>query len=208
MNEFAEIHPAIIERLRNMAMLSDDEIRGTLMYFEKRCVRRKDYILRAGEICRMRSYINKGCFRRYIIDDHGKEVILNFGLEEWWVGDLDSFQNHKPSIYYVQALEDSEVLCLNEQNLDRLYEAIPKFRAFDDKKIENSHFAMLKRLALMQSASPEEKYKAVLEQYPQLFQRIPLHYIASYLGIQPESLSRLRKRLCQKKENLNQSQDF
>lgn len=200
MTNFEGIHPAIIERLRSTALLSNDEILEALSYFEKRCIKRKEYILRAGEVSRERVYINKGCFRRYILDDHGKEVIINFGFEEWWVGDLESFQDHKPSIYYIQALEDSEVFSINENNLNLLFEAIPKFKVFDINKIEKSHFAMLKRLAMMQSASPEEKYLSMIEKYPQIIQRIPLHYIASYLGIEPESLSRLRKRLCNKEK--------
>jgi CRP-like cAMP-binding protein len=200
MKIFEGIHPAIVERLRNTALLTDDEILETMSYFQRRCVKRKEYILRAGEVCRERVYINKGCLRRYMLDDHCKEVIINFAFEEWWVGDLESFQNHQPSIYYVQAMEESEVFCINEENLTLLFKAIPKFYQFDNRIIEKSHFAMLKRLAMMQSASPAEKYLALIEKYPQILQRIPLHYVASYLGIEPESLSRLRKRLCHKEK--------
>jgi CRP/FNR family transcriptional regulator, anaerobic regulatory protein len=200
MDQPHDIHPAIIARLRNTAHLTDEEIRETFNYFEKRFVKRKQYLLRAGEVCRVRSYINKGCFRRYMIDDHGKEVIINFGFEEWWMGDLESFESHESSMYYVQALEDSEVFCIDQKNLKLLFEAVPKFRVFDTMKIEKSHYAMLKRLAMMQSASPEEKYKSLIEKYPQVFQRVPLHYIASYLGIEPESLSRLRRRLLLKEK--------
>jgi len=163
MKIFEDIHPAIVERLRNTALLTDDEILEALSYFQRRCVKRKEYILRGGEVCRERVYINKGCFRRYMIDDHGKEVIINFGFEEWWVGDLESFQNHRPSIYFVQAMEDSEVFCINEKNLHLLFDTIPKFAVFDNRKIEKSHYAMLKRLAMMQSSSPEEKYLSLLE---------------------------------------------
>jgi CRP-like cAMP-binding protein len=198
MDRWADIHPAIISRLRNTGHFTDEEIQETFRYFERRFVKRKQYLLRAGEVCRIRSYINKGCFRRYLIDDHGKEVIINFGFEEWWVGDLESFDNQESSIYFVQALEDSEVFCIDKKNLNLLFEAVPKFRVFDTMKIEKSHYAMLKRLAMMQSASPEEKYRSLIEKYPQVFQRVPLHYIASHLGIEPESLSRLRKRLLMK----------
>jgi len=199
MNIFEGIHPAIIERLRHTALLTDDEILEALSYFQKRFIKRKEYILRAGEICREKAYINKGCFRRYMLDEHAKEITINFAFEEWWVGDLESFQNHQPGVYYVQAMEDSEVFCINENSQQLLFEAIPKFSVFNDKKVEKSHFAMLKRLAMMQS-SPEEKYLSMIEKYPQIIQRVPLHYIASYLGIEPESLSRLRKRLCQKEK--------
>jgi len=200
MKIFQGIHPAIVESLRNTALLTDDEISETMSYFERRCIKKKKFILRAGEVSREKIYINKGCFRRYLIDDHDKEVIINFGFEEWWVGDLESFQNHRPSIYYIQAMEDSEVFSINEENLHLLFKAIPKFYDFDNRIIEKSHFAMLKRLAMMQSSSPEEKYLSLLNKYPQILQRIPLYYIASYLGMEPESLSRLRKRLCNKEK--------
>lgn len=194
MNPTGHINPLIIDRLRNTGHFTDEEIIEVFGHFITRKVRKKEFLLRHGEVCRVRYYINKGCFRRYTIDDHGKEVILNFAFEEWWIGDLESFQKHNPSIYYIQALEDSEVFCLSNEDLELLYNAVPKFREFDNRKIENSHYAMLKRLTF-QSASQEEKYLALIQQYPELFQRVPLHYIASYLGMEPESLSRLRKRL-------------
>ena len=200
MNRLEGIHPLIIDRLRNSGHFNDDEIVEVLSFFEKRYIKRKEFILRAGDVARIRAYVNKGCFRRYTIDDHGKEAIINFAFEEWWTGDLESYQKHQASIYYVQALEDSEVFCISKENSDLLYEAIPKFRDFEVSKRESSHFATLKRLTLYQSATQEEKYLALLQQYPQLFQRVPLHYIASYLGIEPESLSRLRKRLCNKEK--------
>ena len=200
MNRLEGIHPLIIDRLRNAGHFNDDEIVEVLGYFDKRCIKRKDFILRSGEVARFRAYINKGCFRRYTIDEHGKEVIINFAFEEWWTGDLESYQKYQPSIYFVQALEDSEVFCISEENSNRLYEEVPKFRDFEGKKRESSHFATLKRLTFYQSATQEEKYLALLQKYPQLFQRVPLHYIASYLGMEPESLSRLRKRLCKKEK--------
>ncbi|MCX6291003.1 MAG: Crp/Fnr family transcriptional regulator [Bacteroidetes bacterium] len=175
-------------------------------FLEKKILRRKEHFLMEGEVCHTKGIVNKGCFRRYVIDGHGKEVILNFALEDWWIGDLDSFNNSKPTEYNVQALEDSEVLCISRMNHLRLCELIPKYKVFHEDKTRRSHYASLKRLTLAQSGSPEEKYLLLLKQQPQLFQRVPLHYIASYLGIEPESLSRIRKRLTLKDKNLNQSQ--
>lgn len=154
MNQFEGIHPAIISKLRTPGNFTDEEIIEAFSYFDKRNIKRKEIFLRAGDICRTKGYINKGCFRRYTIDDHGKEIIINFALEEWWIGDLESFNTHKPTIYFVQALEDSELFCISEENHLKLCEVMPKYHAFHERKAESSHCATLKRLTLFQSRTP------------------------------------------------------
>ena len=195
MNLLEGIHPLVKDRLRNEYNFTDEEIVEVLSYFEKRSIKRKEFILRTGEVCRGRAYVNKGCFRRYTINDHGKEVTIDFGFEDWWIGDMESIRKCESTIYFFQAMEDCEVFWIDEETYDRLCKDVPKFHAVQVKKMESSHFATLKRLTLNQSATQEEKYLALLQKYPQLFQRVPLHYIASYLGMEPESLSRLRNRL-------------
>jgi CRP-like cAMP-binding protein len=133
--------------------------------------------------------------RRYIIDEHSKEVILNFSLEDYWIGDLESFIFQKPTDFYIQALEDCELLLLSRENFFRASKEIPNFKKFHDDKVQRNHYSVLKRLSSAKSATPEEKYIDLMKKQPQIFQRIPLHYIASYLGIEPESLSRIRKRI-------------
>ena len=129
------------------------------------------------------------------MDEHSKETILNFALEDYWIGDLESFINRKPSIYYVQALEQCELLLISRDNFQRANKELPKFKVFHDNKVQRNHYAALKRLSIAKSATPEEKYISLMKDQPNLFRRIPLHYIAAYLGIEPESLSRLRKRI-------------
>ena len=133
--------------------------------------------------------------RRFIIDEHAKEIILNFSLEDYWIGDLESFVFQKPTEFYVQALEDCELLLLSRESFFQVSKEIPKFKKFHDDKVQRNHYTALKRLSIAKSATPEEKYIDLMKKQPQLFQRIPLHYIASYLGIEPESLSRIRKRI-------------
>lgn len=202
MNLKEEIHPKILETLRNAAQFNDLQIEHCLSYFEKKVFKRKQHFLLAGEICHSKGIINKGCFRRYITDHHGKEVIINFAVEDWWIGDLESFNNQLPTEYNVQALEDSEVLCIPRLNHLKLYEIMPEYKMFHEEKTKRSHYATLKRLSTAQAGTPEERYLLLLEQQPYLFQRVPLHYIASYLRIEPESLSRLRKRLTFKERKL------
>lgn len=189
------ISPVLVQELKDNAGFTEEEIDLYMSFLEKKHLKKKEHFLNAGDISHAVGYVNKGCLRRYTIDDHMKEVILNFALEDYWVGDLESLVFQKPTIFYVQALEDCELLLLSRKNFMKVNEEIPKFKIFHDKKVQRNHYYALKRLTLTKSATPEEKYLLLMKEQPQLFQRIPLHFIASFLGIEPESLSRLRKRI-------------
>ena len=194
----------LVNTLRDRAEFTEKEITAFLTFLEVRNVKKKEHYLRPGEISGATAYVKRGCLRRYVIDEHGKEIIINFAVEDWWIGDLESFHFQRPSIYYIQALEESELLLLSRKNFMQVCEEFPKYRLFHEQKEQRSHYATLKRLSLTQGGTPEERYVLLMQQQPQLFQRIPLHYIASYLGIEPESLSRLRKRLARKNPNHRQ----
>jgi len=187
--------PVLANVLKENAGLTEEEINLYMSFLIRKTIIKKDHLLMDGDICNNIAYITKGCMRRYIIDNHAKEVILNFALEDHWVGDLESFISQKPTVYYVQALEDCDMLLLSRKNFLRASEELPGFKKFHDSKVQRNHYYTLKKLSFAKSATPEEKYLAFMNEQPQLFQRIPLHYIASYLGIEPESLSRLRKRI-------------
>lgn len=192
------LHPKFQEMLRGSLALSPNEIKEFLSYWEIKSLNKKEHLLTAGEICQFRAYVNWGCFRRYIISDNGKESVVHFGTEDWWVGDLESFVLNKPSRYHIQALEISEVLTITQKKSDLLDQKYPNWKTLHSDKVQRSYFATLNRASLAKIDSPEEKYLQLIKEQPNLFQRIPLHYIASYLGIEPESLSRLRKRLTEK----------
>ncbi len=187
--------------LKNQAGLSDEEMDLFLSFLSLKKLRKKEHYLVPGDFCNAVAYVNKGCLRRYIIDEHAKETILNFALEDYFVGDLESLLLHEPTVYFVQALENCELLLLSRENLSRVCSLIPKFKKFHDDKMNRNHYYTLKRLTFTKSATPEEKYLQLMKQQPQLVQRIPMHFIASYLDIEPESLSRLRKRLSVKPHN-------
>jgi CRP-like cAMP-binding protein len=192
------IRPGLRNVLTNQAGFSPDEYEFYCSLLKKRIVRKKEHYLQAGDISRATAYVNSGCLRQYIIGDHGKEIIIQFALEDWWIGDLESFHFEKPSIFYIQALEDSELMLLSRKNFLRVCGELPKYKSFHDEKVQRNHFATLKRLSIAKLGTPEEKYLLLMKEQPQLFQRVPLHYIASFLSIEPESLSRLRRRLSEK----------
>ncbi len=184
--------------LKRDANFTDADYKRFDSFLTRTSVRKKEHYLRAGEISRATAYVVSGCLRRYIVDEHAKEIIVNFAVEDWWIGDLDSFHHQKPSVYYIQALEESEMLLLSREDYVRVCEILPKYKTFHEEKVQRNYYATLTRLSLLKSGTAEEKYLSLMHELPQLFQRIPLHYIASYLGIEPESLSRLRKRLSKK----------
>ena len=193
-----DIQLGLYNVLKSSGNFTDSEYERYCQFLEARIVKKKEHYLRAGDVCRATAYVNKGCLRRYIIDEHAKEVILHFAVEDWWVGDLESFHSERPSLFYIQALEECELILLSRSNYLRVCQELPKYKTFHDDKVQRNYYATLKRLSIAQAGTPEEKYLLLMKEQPQLFQRIPLHYIASYLGIEPESLSRLRKRLVAK----------
>jgi len=192
------IRPGLHDALIKHAGFSRDEFEFYCSLLKKRIVKKREHYLQAGDISRATAYVNSGCLRQYIIGDHSKEIIIQFALEDYWIGDLESFHFEKPSTFYIQALEDSELMLLSRENFLRVCEELPKYKTFHDGKVQRNHFATLKRLSIAKLGTPEEKYLLLMKEQPQLFQRIPLHHIASYLSIEPESLSRLRKRLTEK----------
>jgi CRP-like cAMP-binding protein len=195
MKSIRAISQVLEKELKEIAGMNDEEVEMYMSLLTKRSLRKKEHLLMAGDVCKNVSYINWGCLRRYIIDDHSKEIILNFSFEDYWIGDLESLIFQKPTDFYIQALEDSDLLLLSRANFFRANNEIPKFKKFHDDKVQRNHYSALKRLSIAKAATPEEKYLDLMKKQPQLFQRVPLHYIASYLGIEPESLSRLRKRI-------------
>ncbi|NUM79810.1 Crp/Fnr family transcriptional regulator, partial [bacterium] len=157
-------------------------------------VRKKDFLLMNGDICRYDYFVTSGCLKVCYTDENGSEFIVKFALENWWVVDLDSFLNGTPSLFYIQAIEDSEVLQISKKNYDALHQKIPAFQKFSNERWQNGFIALQHRIMHDQSLTAEERYERFKEKYPTLEQRIPQKLIAAYLGITPEFLSMLRKK--------------
>lgn len=136
--------------------------------------------------------------RSYLIDDKGQEHVMQFSTEGWWAGDLSSFVTEEASSYCIDCLEDTEVLRITKKDLDKLLELVPKMNSFFRILYRNSVVAYNRRVAASLIDTALERYRAFVQQYPQIEQRVPNHQIASYLGITPQSLSRLRKQASQK----------
>lgn len=165
-----------------------------------RKVKRKEILLREGEICDFEAYIVKGCVRTFYIDENGSEVILQFSIEDWWFGDIGSFNDRTPSLLYIEALEDSELLILNPTRKEELLETLPHFERVFRLMLQRRISALEKRLIRTIARTAEDRYLDFIQQYPKIVQRVPQHYIASYLGMTPEFLSKVRKRIVTRKD--------
>ena len=139
-----------------------------------------------------------GCLRTYTIDNKGKEHILQFSPEDWWTGDMNSFVNGVPSQSFIDALEDSEILLFDNAAIRKINEDIPELATMFQIGLQKSIAASNQRIIFSMSATAEERYNEFLKKYPSLIQRVPQHMIASYLGISPETLSRIRKQQSRK----------
>lgn len=178
--------------------LTDEEFAVSSKFFIPKKLRKIQFLLNEGEVCTHIGFVNSGCLREYNIDSKGTEHIIQFAIEDWWVSDLHSFLSGKPAEFNVDALLDSEVLLLEKSARDELLNKCPKMERFFRLLIEANHVATHQRIADSLSASAEERYLKFVKTYPKLFEIVPQNQIASYLGITPQSLSRIRKELTQK----------
>ena len=156
-------------------------------------VKKGEFVIREGDAARYAMFVASGCLRTYIIDNKGKEHILQFSPEDWWTGDMNSFLTGMPSRSYIDAIEDTELLLFDKVAFQKLNEYIPASAPDFQNAMQKSIVASNERILSSLSSTAEERYNEFLKKYPSLPQRVPQHMIASYLGISPETLSRIRK---------------
>lgn len=162
---------------------------------KERKVKRRQFILQEGDICTQYTFVVEGCFKIYKVDQNGKEHNLHFTTENGWIADIGSFHSETPSELYIEAIEQATILQIEKPDLLYLYTHYPKFDRNFRVLIENSFIALQKRVLHNISSTAEERYLDFLKTYPNLFNRISNVQIASYLGVTPEFLSTIRKRL-------------
>ncbi|MGH2569098.1 MAG: Crp/Fnr family transcriptional regulator [Bacteroidota bacterium] len=167
-------------------------------FFAPRKIKKRQFLLQDGDVCRHLTFVNSGCLREYTVDHKGDEHIIQFALEDWWVSDLNSFLSGVPSTHNIDALQDSDLLLLDKSARENLFETVPKMERFFRLLLEANYIASHKRINESLSASAEERYLAFIKTYPDLVEQVPQNQIASYLGITPQSLSRIRKELSTK----------
>ncbi|WP_282079483.1 Crp/Fnr family transcriptional regulator [Aquimarina algiphila] len=187
------INDLLIQNIEKNIQLSKTDSEQLCGYFKQKVISKKEFLLTQGSICKFEGFVLEGCFRVFIIDNKGNENILYFAIKDWWLMDIDSFMNQKPSQLNIQALEDSKVLLINRKDKSTLYNSIPAaeklFRIMSQKAI----VAWQRRLIRNHCQTAKERYHHFIDTYPQIVSKLTDKQIASYLGITHEFLSKIKK---------------
>ena len=168
-------------------------------YLTPKKIRKKQYFLQEGDVCKMIAFVEKGALRAYSIGEKGAEHIIQFAPENWWISDKGGATEKGPAYFFIDAIEDSDVLLLNRQGHMTMMEKVPAYSSSFQVGIQKRNAAKDKRIVHSLASPAETRYNDFLDTYPSIAQRIPQHMLASYLGITPETLSRIRRRAMQKK---------
>lgn len=192
------MYDQILKRLSQFITLEKNEQDHFVSKLQVKEYKKKELVLQEGQVCKYAYFINSGCLR-YYYSIQGQENTAQFFFDNGWYADYESFLSGKPTKQNIETLEKSELLLLSAKDLQQLYIDIPKFERFGRLMAENAFLGIRQRSEMLENQTAEERYLALMKERPKVFERIPQHYIASYLGIKPPSLSRIRKRIFQHK---------
>ena len=180
-----------------IALTSQDlELIESLSSFKK--LRKRQYLLQEGDVWRFNAFVCKGFLRSYYVDEKGQEHIMQFAPENYWTGDRESMESGLPSKNNVDAIEESEILLIKKEDFELICKTVPAFNDFVNKTLQRHVLILQERIHVSLSLSAEEKYSDFISKYPSISNRVPLHMVASYLGISPETLSRVRSQYTRK----------
>ena len=181
-----------IETRSGLTLTEEEQAVIESLFHYKRLLK-KQYFLQEGDVCKKMAFVVKGAARMFSIDEKGHEHVIRFALENWWLGDHESGNQLTPSRYHIEMLEDSDVLVITIATAHELRDQVRAFDLTIKAMDRQSYVASQKRIHSAISMTAEERYDHLASTYPQFLQRFPQHMIASYLGVSPETLSRMRK---------------
>lgn len=184
--------------LEERIQISEDQWLAVADELTAKTVKKGTILLRQEDICSEVFFVTKGLLRSYTVDESGKEHILQFAPEHWWIADRNSFYYGDPSLFFVDAIEDSELVIMTRSFEAKMKGLVPAYLEFNTMALHNAIRFMQRRINQLLSATAEERYLDFINLYPNVTLRVPQWMIASYLGITPESLSRVRKELARR----------
>ena len=185
----------LISNISRHLSLTREEIEFFTSLLRSKSLANGEFLLREGDICKYESFVVKGCLKTYYLDEIGIEHIIDFSIEEWWADDLYSLLTQTPSKSNIKAIEDTDVLQIGKTDLDLLYQKIPKFERFFRILFQNAYITQREQINLALSASARERYLLFIKKKPYAEKRFSQKDIASYLGVTPQFLSTLKKKL-------------
>jgi CRP-like cAMP-binding protein len=185
----------LFNNFNKYARLTEEEFDQVEKLLTKRFIRKKKALLAEGDISRYIYFIEKGAMRSFTVNKDGVEHVVQLAIEDHWIGDLYSFVTQVPGNINIEAIEDTEVWLLPHHELELLYGQVPALERYFRQLFQRAYVVLQQRFNLTLSHNADERYRVLIKDHPQIAARIPLIYIASFLGITPESLSRIRRQL-------------
>ena len=185
----------LISNISRHLSLTREEIEFFTSLLRSKSLANGEFLLREGDVCKCETFVVKGCLKTYYLDEMGIEHIVDFSIEEWWADDLYSLLTQTPSKSNIKAIEDTDVLQIGKADLELLYQKIPKFERFFRILFQNAYITQREQINLALSASARERYLSFIKKKPYAEKRFSQKDIASYLGVTPQFLSALKKKL-------------
>ena len=186
-------HQLLREHIQKNIQLSNVELDAICAYFKPRYIKKKEFLLTQGSLCKFEGFVAKGCFNVFTIDTKGSENTLYFAAKDWWLMDIDSFVNHTPTDLNMQAIEDSELLVITQQDKAALFNAIPAAEKLFRTMFQKSIVAWQRRVIRNHCLTAKERYQHFVKQYPEISSKLTDRQTSSYLGITHEFLSKIKK---------------
>lgn len=186
------LYDQLKQSIQKSVEITNSDLDFICQNFKSSLVKKGDFLLTQGKVCKFEGFVNEGCFRIFTIDQKGSENTLYFAVKGWWLMDIDSFMYQTPSVLNIQALEDSKILIINKNDKEKLYKTKPivekLFRIMSQKAL----IAWQKRLIQNHSLTAKERYFYFIEKYPKMVSKLTDRQVSSYLGITHEFLSKIK----------------
>lgn len=192
------MYDLFFQKFKEKVDLSEEEQEQIKAHLTPKKLRKRQYLLQEGDICKAIAFVESGALREYSVEN-GSEHVIQFAIEGWTISDLFSFLTAEPATYNIDALEDAELVLITKTAHEELLKTQPKYETYMRMLITGAYIALQRRLTSNISLTVEERYTSFTETYPDIAQRVPQHMIASYMGLTPETLSRIRKKMADRK---------
>lgn len=185
----------LYQNIQRSVAISEEEVEAFKELLQPKMIKKNAFFVQEGDRAKYLAFVISGGLHSYSIDEKGEKHVIQIALEEHWITDPYSFFSQEKALYTVQALMDTEVLLITKENHDKACDKFPRIERFFRLLVQNAYVHLLQRVAQINSDTAEERYLKLIKSHPNIIQQVPQYYIASYLGIKPQSLSRIRKKM-------------
>lgn len=193
----------ILQNIRRFVLMTPEQEEAFCALLSIKKIKKKEFLLKEGDVCTGEYFVNKGCLREYFVDQKGTEHNLYFAIEDWWISDLYSRTQMAPTYCNIIALEDSELVQVSHLALEKFMEEVPALERFFRMSYQHSLVAQHLRSLQMLCMTAEERYLHFRERYPKVASRIPQKHVATFLGLTPEFFNTIHAKVMRSKRKSN-----